>query len=447
MKRIRTLLNSVYIIPVSYSLFGLLLAFFVIYIDVRHIVELDFLPSFLMTEGDLARSIFSSLVGALLTMTTVSFSTIMVVLTLYSAQFTPRITRDFLERRAPLRVLGLFMASFIFSIISLYALGQMDGTWAMLSPFIGVVLAIGCLGAFAYFIYHVARSVQINYIIDRIAADITQSVKRSITAIESTPNIKHHLQDDAPKCSEEPVLSVPIAEPGFVTSIAHEQLLEMAAEHDLMLYLKTRLGDLLEEEDIIVDVHTYASKSLTDPESLAEDIQSAFTCGEERNFEQDVEFGITKLVEVALRAISPGINDPNTANYCIMKLGPICRIIGRELENIYYYDDEMVPRIHVQNIVFRRLLYQTYHQLRTYGQHDISVVAALIDSISDIAEGNHRVATHDLWQMADYILHGLGPLAPLDREFINQKIRKLARLLSRNPDDLIIPETKEEKPS
>ena len=431
--------DRVYFIPVTYAALGFVLALVFMYVDITQSERLQFLPEFMFTGKDLARSIFSSLVGALLTMITVSFSTIMVVLTLYSGQFTPRITRDFVESRVSLRILGAFMAAFIFCIVSLYSLGAAEHEQVLLSAAMGVILAVGCLALFGYFIHHVARSVQINYIIDRVSRDIRSSVEKHIEKIEASSFIRRHLEDVPEGISGEPLTEIAIDASGFVRDIDYAALVTVASEHNLVLYSRTRLGEYLEEDDVAVSVHTYPNHETPDVEELSDAVRAAISCGEERDTGQDVEFGITKLVEIALRAISPGTNDPNTAIYCISKLGPILSTIGRELEILYYYDEDMVFRLQVPNLLFRELIYETYYQLRHYGRHDVSVLGAMLDSLGAIADSDNGLVTDPLWSLAEYLLEDLQPedFAGMDISFLNGKIRDLARLLSMDPLDLL----------
>ncbi len=409
------------------------------YLDIR---DLDLpvpLPAVLFTGAILARNLFSAMVGALLTMITVSFSTIMVVLTLYSGQFTPRITRDFIQGRVPMRVLGVFMGSFVFSIVSLYSLDKAADEHSLLSPFVGVILAMACLAFFGYFIQHVARSVQINHIIDGISQDITRAVQRDIDEIEESDTLKRYFDERPEDLSAEPLVEIPIPEAGFVNGIDYPGLVQVASEHDVMLNLETRVGEYLEEDDIAATVYAYSG---ADPsvDNLSAEIAAKLSCGTDRDSTEDVEFGIIILVEVALRAISPGINDPNTAIYCISKLGPILRMIGRELESLYYHDEDSVMRLHVQNLEFSDLLYGTYQQLRVYGKGDVSVLGALLDSISVIADGEQPVATNDLWELAHYLVSGLDidSIPDMDRRYLNRKIRDLARTLSADPSELLL---------
>jgi len=438
----RRIRRRIFFIPLLYSLGGLALAAAAIWAD-RSLTGTVAFPALMQVERDLARGIFSTLVGALLTMITVSFSTIMVVLTMYSGQFSPRIARDFLEQKTSLRVLGLFMASFIYSILSLYATGTARNIQPVISTTLGVLLALSCLGSFGYFIHHVARSVQITGIIERITGEILGAVEEDIHRIGNDPRAHTRLEGPAPEMLDEAWTQVLSGRWGFVKEISYTALADLGEEQGLILILKTRVGTFLQEgETLLMAFRTREEKepSLTE-EEFADRVRDLMELGEDRNSREDVEFGIIKLVEIALRAISPGVNDPNTAIHCISKLGPILRKIGKELETIYYYGESEIPRLFVPHISYQELLYTTYYQLRNYGCGDVSVLGALLDSLISISgEGDAYRDSGKIWKTAGYLVErlDLGGFADMDLDYLNRRIRKLARLLDREAEELLL---------
>ena len=135
------------------------------------------------------------------------------------------------------------------------------------------------------------------------------------------------------------------------------------------------------------------------------------------------------MTEVALKAISPGINDPNTAVFCINQLGwVLSRIAVSNIENTYYYDKEDYIRYMTEDVSFEDLLYKTFYQLRHYGKEDVSVAGSILDALLIIAEGSPEEIKQKVWDFSDYILGGFEEevLDIQDKRFLNHKIYNLA---------------------
>src|SRR6056297_1187916 len=160
LKFLHNIQNKIYFIPSIYAVSAAFLSLFVIIIDhYFNSVIMNYLPGYFFTSYDLAKTILSTLAGSLFAMITVSFSTIMVVLTMYSSQFSPRTMQDFLKNKVTLKVLGVFIGGFIYSILTLLFLndnlqGAQEAT--IFSALIAVIVAIVCLAYFVYFIHHAA---------------------------------------------------------------------------------------------------------------------------------------------------------------------------------------------------------------------------------------------------------------------------------------------------
>ncbi|PUU85956.1 MAG: hypothetical protein CI948_2995, partial [Halanaerobium sp.] len=152
--------NKIYFIPSIYAISATIVSIIVIFIEYQYTnILLNILPSYFFTSYDLSKTILSTIAGSLFAMITVSFSTIMVVLTMYSSQFSPRTMQDFLKNKVTLKVLGIFIAGFIYSILTLLFIDdsmQGSGESIIFSAMIGVIVAIVCLGYFVYFIHHAA---------------------------------------------------------------------------------------------------------------------------------------------------------------------------------------------------------------------------------------------------------------------------------------------------
>lgn len=410
----------------------MILSFTIIFLDNNFSkVLLSVLPNYFFTSVDLARDILSTLAGSLFGMITVSFSTIMVVLTMYSSQFSPRTVQDFLRSKLTLKVLGVFVGGFIYSIISLLFMKNPAGTNVVFSAFFGIIIAIICLGYFVVFIHHTANSVQVNILIERLRDEVIELVNKIEERNNSDDRIRNNSPEDIDKLTSGEVQSIYANESGYIQFISDLKLTSKAADEEIVVRAEKMIGDYVTENSIIFSVWDY------DNDIKELDLMKYVRIDNERSKENDIEFGLLKLTEVALRAISPGINDPNTAVFCINQLGWILsRIAVANLENTYYYDKENNLRFILEDMSFGDLLYKTFYQLRYYGNRDVSVAGALLDALLIIAEGSPQDIKDKIWHFSSFILAGFDEkvLEDEDKLFLNRKIKKLSRETKKGAD-------------
>lgn len=341
--------NKIYFIPLIYTISAALLSIAVIFIEYQYTDTLtNVLPAYFFTSYDLSKTILSTIAGSLFAMITVSFSTIMVVLTMYSSQFSPRTMQDFLKNKITLKVLGVFLAGFIYSMLTLLFIDdslQGSGESIIFSAMIGVVVAIVCLGYFVYFIHHAANSVQVNLLIESLKEEVIEIVDK----IEARNNSNDQIRNDPPENLKEMLdresCEVHPEQSGYIQVIYDIELTKLADQHDIIIRAEKMIGDYVTENTIVFkfwqlneEAERFSDEEL---EEIKNKILDNLAINNERSKKNDIEFGLLKLTEVALRAISPGINDPNTAIFCINQLGwVLSRIAVANLENTYYYNDK-----------------------------------------------------------------------------------------------------------
>lgn len=414
--------------PVIYSVLAFLLALIVIYIDHNGLSE-KVVPSFLLTSVDLAQTILGSLSGALLTMTTITFSTIMVVLTTYSSQFSPRTLNNFVEDPLTMRVLGIFMGGFVYSVMSLLFMSENWYESEVVSASVGVVIAFICLGVFAYFIHNVATSIQVSTLIREITDGAMKVIKRQEQTLKSKYTNVIDDREDA-DFTYEFIKDVKCRGYGYVQLTDYHGLLKYAAHHKIGVEANFLNGDFLTEDSIAFRVHHSGE--------VAEDIDGVLNqylkLGKERSSIQDPEFALQKIVEVALRAISPGINDPNTARVCIsylgMALSHLCRIRSNG-RYIAYYDEEMQPRIIGKQKRTIDILYLSFYQIIHYGSEDFSILTALIDAYLLIGSSADESLKKSIWELYIYNMEKFNTdeLKGLDQLYLNEKKQELSTVL------------------
>ncbi|MBT2584147.1 DUF2254 domain-containing protein [Planococcus sp. ISL-109] len=416
--------EKLWVTPALYSFLAIILSIAFFYVDLIVVQQYrEFIPDILLTNVQLAQTIMGALAGALLTMTTFTFSTILVVLTMYSSQFSPRTLKNFVHDRLTWRVLGVFLGGFIYNTLSLLFMRDALYTHDVISTFIGIVIAFLCLATFAYFIHHIATNVQVENLIEELEEDTERIIDSYSEKQEDMDmNIESEWKPDG--FTE----TIAANNDGYIQFLYFDKLTDYASKHNLEVEVLHGIGSYVHESTDLFTVYQAQQEDI--------DLHQFVTIGTERTTDQDLDFAIQKMVEVALRAISPGINDPNTANGIIIRIG---RLLGKlshlETGVITTRDKEKKNRVRYPFFTFSNFLYLTFHQLIHYGKEDVSVVAAIFESLANTAQLSNAAHYDAIWEMQLHVLEHLeGALfRRLDRRYIQEKLDALATVMDRRP--------------
>ncbi|MFW5972342.1 MAG: DUF2254 domain-containing protein, partial [Bacillota bacterium] len=445
---IRIVKNKIYYIPVCYCVIAIILAIAVIILDNKFVELLsDYIPFYLFVSVDLAKTILSTLAGSLFGMVTISFSTIMVVLTMYSSQFSPRTMQDFLRDKVTLNVLGVFIGGFIYILLNLLLLQKSNESTIILSVDLSVVIAIICLGYFVFFIHHVANSVQVDFLIEKLRDEVIDSIEIIEKRNNKDDRIRNKPSENILELTTGRSQVVYANQSGYIQCYYPVKLAQYADRMDVFIQAEKRIGKYVTENSRIFTIWQYRKSKLNnidrdndvDRKIIIEDFNEIYNyidIGKERKKKNDIEFGLLKLTEVALKAISPGINDQNTAVFCINQSGWILsKIAISNLENTYYYNNNDELCFIKEDIVFSELLYKTFYQLRLYGRQDYSITGAILDALLIIAEGSPNYIKKIVWEYAIDTMNGFDKkvLENTDKKYLNRKIYILACETDRDP--------------
>ncbi|MEC9488482.1 MAG: DUF2254 family protein [Halanaerobium sp.] len=272
-------------------------------------------------------------------------------------------------------------------------------------------------------LHHVANSIQVNILVEALSKEVIEIVDRIKRRNDENENIRSEPPADLDELVAEEGREVLASKRGYIQFVHDLALCKFADEHSLIIRAEKTIGDYVTVSSKLFSI--YGATEEFDPGQLDHYV----VIGKERSSQNDIEFGILKLTEVALKAISPSINDPNTAIFCIMQMGMLLsRIASADLENTYYYNDEEQLTLIFEDVSFKELLYKTFYQLRYYSSHEISVAGSILDSLNVIAEGNDLETRELVWDFSGYIIDGFdqGVLQEMDKKFLNKKIGKLA---------------------
>jgi uncharacterized membrane protein len=359
--------------------------------------------------ADGARAVLEAVAGSMIGLAGVVFSITIVTLTLTSSQFGPRLLRNFMRDTSNQIVLGTFIATFTYCLLVLRTVqgGDEQAFIPSLSVAVGVVLALASLGVLIYFIHHVSSSIQADNIIAAVSRDIDHAVRRIFPEKlgHGTPRAQapQTVPDDPPEALS-PAPPVPALGRGYLRAIDSDSLLHLASEKDLLIRLAYRPGQFIVPGRALV----YVWPGTRVDAQLTAEINGVFVLGAQRTHEQDPEFAFSQLVEIAIRSLSPGINDPFTATTCLdwLSVG-LCELAARDLPSPYRYDDRNTLRLIVPGVNFVDIANLVFTRIRQYSRASIMVTLKLLETIAIVAPRTQREADRSvLHQQAIMIKRG-----------------------------------------
>lgn len=341
--------------------------------------------SWIYTGGpDGARSLLSTIAGSMISVAGVTFSITIVALSLASSQLGPRLLKNFIRDRGNQIVLGTFIAVFTYCLLVLRVIRSGDDVFVPhFSVTLAMLLAIASLGVLIYFFHHVSTIIQAQYVIANIGRDLEAGIARLFASPPENRRYEYQLrgEDDIPADFHDNTAFVTASASGYLQAIDYETLHRIARENDLLLHLLYRPGDFVARNNRIIAV--YPADGLS--EDVEKRLHNAHTLGASRLHIQDVEFAIDQLVEIALRALSPGINDPFTAIACLDQFSTtLSGLAERAIPSGYYYDAGGRLRMISDAVTFEGIICAAFDQIRQHSQSDVAVTIRMLEVIAII---------------------------------------------------------------
>lgn len=291
-------------------------------------------PRLFGASAEGARGMLSAIATSMVTVAGVVFSITVVALSLAASQYSPRVLRNFMSDRATQAVLGAFVSIFAYCLVVLRTVrGPDEGAFVpslavlggMAMAFVGVFLLI-------YFVHHVASTIQVSSILERIAEETTSAIERLFPDTLGSPaGEAAAAPSDAAAAA---ILFAPAT--GYLVSVDGDSLLACAEQRSLVVELLPQIGDFVVADLPLLRVAPAAA--LDDAARRA--LRTCFAIDRQRTVEQDAPFGLQQIVDIGMKALSPGVNDPTTAIACIdhlsallaamadRRLPPPCRATG-----------------------------------------------------------------------------------------------------------------------
>ena len=344
-------------------------------------------PGWMSAGGaDAARQVLIGLAAAVITVAGVVFSITILALQLASQQFGPRMLRNFIRDLGTQGSLGAFVATFVYAMLTLASVGQLAGGEFVphLSVTVALALTLGDLGVLIYFINHVAKSIQLTSVVSGIAHDFRSTLDdlhADAAAARSPGEPIEPLLSELRLRLEHEGASVPATTSGFLRAVGQDRLVRVAASRDAVIALAKRPGQFIVEGQRLALVWPPDAAA-----AVSEALAQAHVVGPSRTLTQDLALPVDQLVEVAIRALSPAVNDTFTALTCIDWLGDcLCRAVRAPLPDGIYRGPDGAVRLIDAVITFERLFKGAYDKVRQSGRGMPAILIRQLDNLRRVA--------------------------------------------------------------
>ena len=381
------------------------------------------------SDPQTAQVILGGIAASIMTVVSIVFAILLMTLTLASMQFSPRIIVSFTRDRVTQWTLGIFLGTFSYCMAALPAARSLPHPFAPVATVMGaMLLALACVAWLLFFIHHISQAISVSNIVDRIATE----TEAMIDEMMPWPHRPDALADPhllEPATWETPMLS---QDSGYIRYIDTRRLTELAKTYHVKVRVLRRVGHFVPAGTPLLMVHR--GSRLT--EEARDELLGVVDLGPSRTLQQDIEFGVLQIVDIALRAISPAVNDPSTGVSCVDQLSRILiRFASREVPAPLLYDPPGVVRASIQWIGFDGLLNSAFEQIRLYSKSDIAVSLRMLRALADIASTTaDLVYRHKLLETGVRIVEGCAEtLKDEEMRPMRGRLASLEKLIAQQP--------------
>lgn len=377
--------TSYWFLPSLMAFAAALLASAMIWIDTNVGSDwMDGLPWLYAARPNGARQVLSAIGGSMITVAGTVFSVTIASVVFASGQYGPRLLSNFMSDRGNQVTLGTFIATFVYCLLVLRTIrSPEESAGAAFVPNLALLVAVGLalcsIAVLIFFIHHVPSKLHINHVIQDVGARLIGQIDQRFPKCVGEPRA---VDDGGAPAAPEARTLIAAQKTGYLQVIDDDALVHQATANDLVLRLLHQPGDFVHVGRVLADAWP--------PERCGQEatdaIAAAFAVGSRRNALQDLRFLIDELVEIAARALSPGVNDPFTAATCLDWLGAaLSDLSRRDLPSPLREDEAGALRVIAPPVSFEQFLERSFGALMQYCATDMVAALAYIDVLADVA--------------------------------------------------------------
>tara|TARA_A100000171_G_scaffold47238_1_gene52975 strand:+ start:4873 stop:6168 length:1296 start_codon:yes stop_codon:yes gene_type:complete len=372
--RLKTFFNTIQgkiaFYPTLFAFIGFNLAFVMAWLEESEVSKmlLERAPQLMLEDGDTVLTIMSACIGGIISMMVFSFSMVMLLLSQASSNFSPRLLPGLISDKKNQFILGIYLATIIYLIFILFSIEPDDKKYTLpgLSILLGIVATLVCLAAFIYFIHNMSQSIQITNILDTIF----YKSKARLQFVTNEEEEKDPVELNSFPATDD-WYEYTINTSGYFQNISLKNITKFCKANETRIYITIPKG-------LFVLQHTpfiKSEKELT--KEQLEDIYDNINFARGEFVEDNYILAFKQITEIAVKAMSPGVNDPGTAINAIDYLTELFALRMRKNDNgVMTADNKAWLRIAI--VPFEELLYTSMASLRTYCKHDPVLVEKLV---------------------------------------------------------------------
>ena len=423
--------SSFWFIPAMMVLDAVLLATVLITIDATvdlHMVERW--PLLFGAGAAGARSLLTAVASSMITVAGVVFSITLVALSLTSSQYTSRVIRIFMRDRVNQVVLGVFVGIFAYCLVALRTIrGGDEQTFVpALAVSVGLILAFVGIAFLIYFIHHISTSIQASSIIAGAAQETIEAVDHLFTEVLAAEEDENEDSDRWASLAHQSWVAIPAWKSGYLESFDADALLRVARKYGTILRMECGIGEFIVEGGPLVSV---ANPDILDDEMTAK-VNALYVISRQRTVEYDVAFGIRQIVDIAMKALSPGINDTTTAVMCVDYLTAILvRLANRRIVTTHRLDHGTL-RVIAKGPSFESFFAEAFDQIRQNARGNVAIMSRQLGALLTIARqttnpSRRRIVHEKVQWIAELAERTIE--SPYDREKFASRLMRVRKAL------------------
>lgn len=412
---------------IRYTLLSFVLLIITWLLDFRYPLLKQQLPSLILLSPEVANSFLSTLSGVFLTVTTFTLTTIITVLNKYASSFTPRVVQDFIDKPNVLSLFSIFIGGFFYTVLSLFMLHNIDHEVKVVSGTIGIFYAIASMIAFILFVRRVLKDIKTSSVIDNIYNDARKLVA---TEADQRKNSERYSSDNY-----EYSINIPANSSGYLYEIDKDRLLALIKDFKCEVVIERKIGDYVPKGIYVATLNYLDNPDLAkeDTDKLVSEISKTIVTNTSKNESQDYHHEITNLVEIAMKALSPGINDPNTAIAAIAK---ISMLLGHLFSSDNYFlvlkSNENAKIVYTAYSVEEELYY-SFTQILHYAKNEPFVASAILEGLFLIYMISNKSAEKPVVEFFEYTYDQCQQA--MDSEMDKNHLEKIYKDFKKNKDN------------